>query len=131
MRWLLLCSLLPLPLHWPYKFHLTRLAPPHRPGTPKTNTTFFCESISGNCFLLRLSETERLAFYDAADTCAGFVGGNLVVYGNRGKQMLVGRAHSKHAGALLDASCRCWCSSACKQRGVHLCRCRHGGPASA
>jgi hypothetical protein len=55
-------------------------------GTPNTNTTFFCESKSGNCFLLR---TATLGFYDAADTCAAFTGGNLVTYTSRSKQMLV------------------------------------------
>ncbi len=58
-------------------------------GTPATNATFFCESISGNCFLLRTGTTVVLGFYEAADTCSAYVGGNLVVYDSRGKQMLV------------------------------------------
>jgi hypothetical protein len=66
-------------------------------GAPKTNTTFFCEALSGNCFLLR---TTGLGFYDAADTCAAFVGGNLVTYTSRSKQMLV----ENYFGSLLPTT---------------------------
>jgi hypothetical protein len=69
-------------------------------GTPDTNTTFFCEALSGNCFLLRSATASQLSFYDAADTCAGFVGGNLVVYSSRSKQMLV----EQYFGMLLPAT---------------------------
>jgi hypothetical protein len=58
-------------------------------GTPKTNTTFFCEPNSGNCFLLRTATADMLGFYQAADLCASYVSGNLVTYSSRGKQLLV------------------------------------------
>jgi hypothetical protein len=58
-------------------------------GTPKTNTTFFCEPNSGNCFLLRSGTSNALGFYEAADFCASYISGNLVTYSSRGKQLLV------------------------------------------
>ena len=71
----------PLPPH--------HLCCPPPAGTPASNATFFCEALSGNCFLLRRA-APGLGFYQAADLCASFVGGNLVVYSSRAKQLLVG-----------------------------------------
>lgn len=61
---------------------------PHA-GTPSTNATFFCESQSSNCFLLRSGAAVLLGFYQAADLCSAYSGGNLAVYDRRSKQMLV------------------------------------------
>jgi hypothetical protein len=58
-------------------------------GTPATNATFFCETLSGNCFLLRSGAAVNLGFYQAADLCAAYTGGNLAVYDKRSKQLLV------------------------------------------
>jgi hypothetical protein len=69
-------------------------------GTPNTNSTFFCESLSGNCFLLRTGTSNAIGFYQAADTCAAYAGGNLVLYTSRSKQMLV----EKYFGSLLPTT---------------------------
>jgi hypothetical protein len=125
--------LLPLPKKWGGGKAACPAAACPAAGTPSTNTTFFCEALSGNCFLLRSAAASQLGFYDAADTCAGFVGGNLVVYNGRSKQMLVGSSPS--TVALLPAlhavqaeagwRARCLCAAALAQlHGAGACCCR-------
>jgi hypothetical protein len=82
----------------------TLATPPRYAGTPSTNATFFCEALSGNCFLLRSGAAVNLGFYQAADLCAAYTGGNLAVYDRRGKQMLVGSVAACHATGSLACS---------------------------